>query len=119
MKVTKKAAQQLEDLWTAYRALNRGKTLTNTLVVELMAWAEEKSNEAPKPKEKAHLIFARLVMRNDTHCVDFPDTVEGMKEAEAYRAAHSAFYRRKIRAVMQLSPGEVPLREPYLYITIR
>lgn len=50
-----------------------------------------------------------LILKNQTHFVQFPDNNTGMMQIKAFRQSHPEFKRRKIRAVLQLMPEKVQM----------
>ena len=50
----------------------------------------------------------RLMIKNTTHKVEFPDTPAGMMQIKAFRKSHQEFKGRRIKAILQLLPSAVP-----------
>jgi len=53
----------------------------------------------------------RLLIRNQTHFVNFADSEAGLVLARIFRKTQPAFKRRRIKPVLQLKPSEVRLGE--------
>lgn len=50
----------------------------------------------------------RYHLQNQTHLIEFLETPDGLTKAREFRRNRPAFRRRKIRAVLQLRPSQVP-----------